>query len=157
VENYHQRRCLPHADLDLHRRARYNSRRGEHDFFILDAPNWVNIIPLTKGGDVVMIIQWRHGNRRVHAGFRAGWSTPKISPMHAAPARDDRGERLRSDTIVQLGWSIRIPHSSTSVFLLAKKRAPGRKPVALGNEEPKWCWCDERDWELIATGGSCTR
>ncbi len=31
------------------------------DFFVLNSPNWVNIIPLTPAGHVVMIKQYRHG------------------------------------------------------------------------------------------------
>jgi ADP-ribose diphosphatase len=47
--------------LDLHRRRSSHARRGERDFFVLDAPDWVNIIPLTSKREVVMIRQWRHG------------------------------------------------------------------------------------------------
>jgi len=34
--------------------------------FVLEQPNWVNIIPLTPDEQVVMIEQWRHGTRSVH-------------------------------------------------------------------------------------------
>jgi 8-oxo-dGTP pyrophosphatase MutT (NUDIX family) len=33
--------------------------------FILQNPNWVNVIPLTPENQVVMIEQWRHGTRTV--------------------------------------------------------------------------------------------
>ncbi|MFH1935049.1 MAG: NUDIX hydrolase [Pseudomonadota bacterium] len=37
----------------------------EHDFFILECPPWVNVIPLTPENKVVMVRQYRHGTRSV--------------------------------------------------------------------------------------------
>lgn len=43
-----------------------NPRTGQaHDMYVLDQPDWVNIIPLTPDDQVVMIEQWRHGTRTV--------------------------------------------------------------------------------------------
>ena len=43
-----------------------NPRTGvPHDMFVLEQPNWVNVIPLTPDDHVVMIEQWRHGTRTV--------------------------------------------------------------------------------------------
>jgi 8-oxo-dGTP pyrophosphatase MutT (NUDIX family) len=33
----------------------------EREFVVLDAPDWVNIVPLTADGQVVLIRQYRHG------------------------------------------------------------------------------------------------
>jgi ADP-ribose pyrophosphatase len=33
----------------------------EHDFYILESRDWVNVIPLTNQNDVVLIRQYRHG------------------------------------------------------------------------------------------------
>lgn len=33
----------------------------EHQFFILESRNWINVIPLTPEGNVVFIYQFRHG------------------------------------------------------------------------------------------------
>jgi len=44
-----------------------NPRNGTtHDMFVLDQPDWVNVIPLTPDDQVVLIEQWRHGTRSVH-------------------------------------------------------------------------------------------
>jgi ADP-ribose pyrophosphatase len=37
----------------------------EHDFYCIEAPDWINIIPLTRTGEVVMIEQYRHGTNEV--------------------------------------------------------------------------------------------
>lgn len=65
-------------------RAR-SPRTGEaHDFFILESPSWVNVIPLTEEGDVVMIRQWRHGIRQVTLELPGGVVEPGDTPEAAA-------------------------------------------------------------------------
>lgn len=34
---------------------------GEHNFYCIEAVDWINIIPLTSQGEVVLIEQYRHG------------------------------------------------------------------------------------------------
>ena len=33
-----------------------------HDFWVIDPPDWVNIVALTADGDLVLVEQWRHGS-----------------------------------------------------------------------------------------------
>jgi ADP-ribose pyrophosphatase len=33
----------------------------EHPFFVIESPEWVNIIPVTKDNEIVLIEQYRHG------------------------------------------------------------------------------------------------
>jgi ADP-ribose diphosphatase len=33
----------------------------EHDFYVLDGADWVNVIPLTPSGRILLIEQYRHG------------------------------------------------------------------------------------------------
>ena len=90
--------------FDLHRRRSMHARRGERDFFILDAPNWVNIIPLAKNGDVVMIRQWRHGISEFTLEVPGGMVDPEDeSPMHAARREMIEETGFDSDAIVALG------------------------------------------------------
>src|SRR6202167_2088485 len=90
--------------FDLHRRHSTHARRGERDFFILDAPNWVNIIPLAKNGDVVMIRQWRHGISEFTIEVPGGMVDPEDpSPMHAARREMVEETGFDSDAIVELG------------------------------------------------------
>jgi 8-oxo-dGTP pyrophosphatase MutT (NUDIX family) len=37
----------------------------EYSFFVLESPDWINVIPLTPEGKVVMIYQYRHGTEEV--------------------------------------------------------------------------------------------
>ena len=48
-------------------------RTGQaHDFYVIDFPNWVQIIPLTPEHQVVMIRQYRHGCGRTFLELPGG-------------------------------------------------------------------------------------
>ena len=51
--------CRPFSVV--RRRSRSPHAPDVHDFFVLEAPEWVNIIPLTEDEQVVMVHQYRHG------------------------------------------------------------------------------------------------
>ena len=42
-------------------RYRHPRREGERDFFVIDAPDWVNVIALTKDHHLVLVRQFRFG------------------------------------------------------------------------------------------------
>ncbi len=52
-------------DMDLFRirinRCRSPRTGQEHNFYVIDFPSWVQIIPITPDDQVVMIRQYRHG------------------------------------------------------------------------------------------------
>jgi len=142
--------------FDLHRRRSLHSRRGEHDFFILDAPNWVNIIPLTKDGEVVMIHQWRHGIAEFTLEIPGGMvDAEDPSPMHAARREMIEESGYDSDKIVQLGMVHPNPAIQGNICFsfLAKNVRQVEKPIALGNEETEVVLIPMAEIpELIATG-----
>ena len=44
----------------------------EHDFFVIDCANWVNVIALTPDQQLVMIEQYRHGSNTVELEIPGG-------------------------------------------------------------------------------------
>jgi ADP-ribose pyrophosphatase len=54
------------------------------DFYVLDAPDWVQIVPLLPDGRFVMVEQFRHGTRRVTLEFPAGIVEPGETPEECA-------------------------------------------------------------------------
>jgi 8-oxo-dGTP pyrophosphatase MutT (NUDIX family) len=124
--------------FDLHRRRSGHPNRGERDFFILDAPNWVNIIPLTAAGEVVMIRQWRHGISEFTLEVPGGMVDPEdISPMHAARREMVEETGYDADTIIELGKVHPNPAIQGNVcysFLAEDLRNVGQ-PESLGAEE----------------------
>lgn len=54
-------------------------------YYILEYPNWVNVIAITKDGHIVLIKQYRHGIEEVHFEIPAGVCDPEdSSPMESA-------------------------------------------------------------------------
>ena len=46
----------------VEKQALVHPRSGDaHDFYIVRAPDWCNVVPLTRDGHVVMVRQRRHG------------------------------------------------------------------------------------------------
>ncbi|MEE9278932.1 MAG: NUDIX hydrolase, partial [Myxococcota bacterium] len=55
-----------------------------HSFYRIDADDWVNIVPLTAAGEIVMIRQFRHGSREVTLEIPGGIVEPGETPLAAA-------------------------------------------------------------------------
>jgi 8-oxo-dGTP pyrophosphatase MutT (NUDIX family) len=142
--------------FDLHRRRSTHSRRGERDFFILDAPNWVNIIPIANNGEVVMIRQWRHGISGFTLEVPGGMVDPEDrSPMHAARREMIEETGFDSDTIVELGKVHPNPAIQANICFsfLADNVRQVERVVAIGDEETEVVLVPMREIRgLIASG-----
>ena len=65
-------------------RRRHPEWNREGDFVVLNSPRWVNIIPITKDGNVVLIEQYRHGIDDLTLEVPGGLVEPNEEPMEAA-------------------------------------------------------------------------
>jgi 8-oxo-dGTP pyrophosphatase MutT (NUDIX family) len=80
-------------------------RTGElYDFYVIESPDWVNIIPITPEGEVVMVRQYRHGI----GGFTLEVPGGMVDPTDASPLEAGRREMQEesgydSDDIVPIG------------------------------------------------------
>ena len=89
----------------MRRDRRRSPRTGaEHSFFVLESPNWVNVIPLTPDGRVVMIRQFRHGTEKVTLEIPGGI----VDASDDNPAESVRRELLEetgyaADEIIHIG------------------------------------------------------
>lgn len=64
----------------------------EHDFFVIDSVNWVNVVALTPDNQVVMIEQYRHGSGTVELEIPGGMIDAADASPEAAGQRELREE-----------------------------------------------------------------
>lgn len=57
---------------------------SEHEFFVIECPDWVNVIPLTDAGELLLIRQYRVGIEAVSLEIPGGMVDPGEGPLEAA-------------------------------------------------------------------------
>ncbi len=64
----------------------------EHDFYVLDSVNWVNVIALTPDRQLVMVRQYRFGSQTVELEVPGGMMDPQDTDPVATAVRELREE-----------------------------------------------------------------
>ena len=54
------------------------------DYYVLEYGDWLNVLAVTRAGELVFIRQYRHGLREVHFELVAGGIEPGEEPLQAA-------------------------------------------------------------------------
>ena len=79
--------------LSVRSAVRTNPRTNEdHEFFILDCPDWVNIIATTPDNKLVMVEQYRHGTDTVDLEIPGGVMDPEDASAVETGVRELREE-----------------------------------------------------------------
>jgi ADP-ribose pyrophosphatase len=100
-----------------------NPRTGQpHNMFVLEQPNWVNVIPLTPDEQVVLVEQWRHGTRSVHMETPGGLMDNRESPEQCARRELLEETGYEAGEMVRLGTVHPNPAIQTNQqhYILAK-------------------------------------
>ncbi len=92
VLRQHARREPPPAPEEIE-----SGRRARSDFYVLDAPNWVNVVALTDDDDLVLIEQWRQGIEGYTLEIPGGMADGDESPREAGEREllEETGYRAR--------------------------------------------------------------
>lgn len=98
---------LEGAIFSVNRVRRRSTEGTEGNFVLLDAPDWVTVVPLLDGGKeedrFLMVEQFRHGSGRVTVEFPAGTVEPGEDPMKAGSRELLEETGYRADRIVPIG------------------------------------------------------
>lgn len=127
-----------HADcriFTVHRsRRKSNSSGVEHDFYTIEGYDWVNVIPVTTDGHLVMVRQFRHGIGDFTLELPGGAIHPCEEPVSGGLRELEEETGYRSGTARILGKSFPNPaiQSNTCYYLLAE----ACKPVGQVNPDP---------------------
>lgn len=83
--------------------ARSPRTEEAYDFYILESPQWVNVIPLTPQREAVLIRQYRHGIREVTLEIPGGIVEPGDSPEASARRELQEETGYRDTEMIPLG------------------------------------------------------
>lgn len=55
-------------------------------YFVIEFPDWVNVVPVTDDGQIILVEQYRHASGRVHLEIPGGSTDPGKEPEDPAKA-----------------------------------------------------------------------
>lgn len=94
-------------DCKIFQLQRERKQRGKKsdDFYVLTSRNWVNIIPVTSEGNVVLIEQYRYGTESVTLEIPGGIMNDAESPIQSARREMIEETGYDSDNIIPIGMN----------------------------------------------------
>ncbi|MBX7218505.1 MAG: NUDIX hydrolase [Blastocatellia bacterium] len=109
-----------------------------HTFYVIQPTNWVNVIPVTPDGQVLLIEQFRHGTEAITLEIPGGMIDPGDPSPETAAARELLEETgYEAEEMVLLGVNHPNPAIQNNVCysLLARNVRQVREPHFDGTED----------------------
>ena len=103
---------------------------GEHSFFVIENPDWVNIIGVTTEGKVILIEQFRHGTAEIILEIPGGMIDGGEEPEAAAKRELAEETGYEAERFIFLGKSRPNPalQNNTIYHFLAEGCRKTREP-----------------------------
>jgi len=121
----------PFLKLEEHHREEEGTGRHGY-FFIVHAPDWVNVVALTEDNQVVLIEQFRQGSERVELEIPSGIIDDEEKPADAALREllEETGyERTHKSEFIKIGEVIPNPafiRNKCYTYLLTNVKLTGK-------------------------------
>ena len=99
---------------------------SDHKVWVMEVPTWVNIIPLTPEGEVVLVNQYRFGTEQASLEIPGGMADPGENPKTAAVRELKEETGFESNEVIEIGRvesnpAIMSNHTYTYLALNCKK------------------------------------
>jgi ADP-ribose pyrophosphatase len=110
--NFDKKRWLTRKDkkvfetaiFDLHQIERApDTGESSGEFYVLNAPEWINVIPLTPQRQIILVEQYRHGIDEVTLEIPGGMVDPGEEPLLSAQRELEEETGYSSNSWVSLG------------------------------------------------------
>jgi 8-oxo-dGTP pyrophosphatase MutT (NUDIX family) len=100
----------------------------EHDVFVIDSVNWVNVIAVTPDRQLVLVEQYRHGSNTVELEIPGGLMDKADASPEATGRRELREETGYEDGACHRTGFPEPGHHEQHLFHAADRRQPLRPP-----------------------------
>lgn len=74
-----------------------------HTFYVLESPDWMNVIPITPEGNVVFVHQFRHGIEAITMEVPGGLVDPGEAPLQTASRELLEETGYQAEEIIPIG------------------------------------------------------
>lgn len=130
-----------------------DGRTGE--FFAIDAPDWVMVLPFTVEGDLILVRQYRFGNRRLCWELPAGVMDFGEDPLTAARRELFEETGFNGGRFQSLGSLSPNPalFGNRMHFVVAENLSPGDTRDLDHHEEIEWRRVSWREFESWMASG----
>ena len=77
--------------------------KSNHSVWVMEVPTWVNIIPLTPEGEVILVNQYRFGMEKTSLEIPGGMADYGEDPMEAAIRELKEETGYEGDKVIEIG------------------------------------------------------
>ena len=89
-------------------------KEGDLEAFVIQTPDWANIVAITPEGKILLVRQFRFGTDRIELEIPGGIVEPDEIPLHAAQRELEEETGYRAASMQQIGVVDQNPAIQTS-------------------------------------------